>query len=107
MSMPNEERLSAALDYLASTDEEVAQHKAAKTSQEYLMKKAKAIVLLASKQSSNPLKEAEYYASDEYEQSIATHHDTIVELETLLAKRKRAELTIDVWRSLNANRRQG
>ena len=106
-TMPDESKVASALNFLALTDEEHAGLKAAKTASEYMLKHHKAQAMLSSDEKSMAGKEAQAYASQAYANAVEDLRETIVELETVAAKRKRAELTIDVWRSLNANRRQG
>jgi hypothetical protein len=98
--------MSKALQYLATTDEPCANLKAEVARKEYLCKLAesKAFMLAdgpiekrkAEAKSSLPVQEAQ----DEYFQAIA-------EFEKVKAKRETESLVCEVWRSLNANRRQG
>lgn len=107
MSLPNEERVSGALQYLASTDEECAGLKAAVKAEEYMLKHFKAKAMAASASKSIAAKETDALASEAYANAVEQYRDTIAEYETVAARRQRAILTIEVWRSLNANRRQG
>jgi len=52
-------------------------------------------------------KEAYAYASQAYKNWIEEYRDAVMSREIIGAKRKRAELTIEVWRTEAANRRQG
>lgn len=52
-------------------------------------------------------REAMALASPEYQEVVEELKDCITELETLLTKFKAAELVIDVWRTMNANKRRG
>lgn len=104
----NEAWVMKALDYLQSTDEQYGDLKGRVKALEYRMKVAKAMSFLETEgKGTIAEREAMSLVSDEYRHKIDELENTAVELETISAKRKRAELTIEVWRSQNANRRQG
>ena len=104
--LPDEERVANALHYLSMTDEECAGLKAAVRAGEYLLKHYRAKAMAASDEKSIAAKETDALASEAYANAVSDYQETIAEYETVAAKRQRAILTIDVWRSLNANRRQ-
>ena len=101
----NPERIERALHYLAETDLSYAEAKAALESAEILRKRVRARVFLT-----------EDGTVAERQAEAETHHDTeaaddqyvqaIKAFEELKARRQRAELLIDVWRSLEATRRK-
>jgi hypothetical protein len=101
----DEERVGKAMRYLAETDLPYAEAKAALESSEILRKRVRARVFLT-----------EDGTVAERQAEAETHHDTeaaddqyvnaIKAFEELKARRQRAELLIDVWRSLEATRRK-
>ncbi len=93
------------LHYLATTDEQYANAKAAVKATEHILKVIKAKAVLEA-EGAVTLREQTAYASDAYQAKLAELKDFILESETLGAKRRTAELAIEVWRSLNSNRRQ-
>ena len=107
MSLPDTDAVSRALDFLASTDEEFAGLKGNMRRCEYLLKHHKAVAQIESGEKTAAGKEMQAYASDEYLAAVEELRDAIYEYETVNAKRQRAVLTIEVWRRLNAARKQG
>lgn len=104
-----------ALDYLAQTEQEWAEYKALL---KYQSERHKAcLARLSSKfehtatQAGNKLSEAllkRLAESDkEYEQMLTDSESIAAQFYTLDAKRKRAEYTIEVWRSLNSAQKRG
>ena len=101
----DEERVGKAMRYPAETDLPYAEAKAALESSEILRKRVRARVFLT-----------EDGTVAERQAEAETHHDTeaaddqyvhaIKAFEELKARRQRAELLIDVWRSLEATRRK-
>lgn len=104
--LPDEDTIARALHKLAETDEPYARAKASAAALEHRMKVARAVSYL---RASGTVGERDSLAitSDEYLAKLSEYEDAVLERETLGAVRKRAELNIEVWRSLNANRRQG
>jgi hypothetical protein len=107
MSMPSHDRVGKALDYLVTTDEELASFYAAKESGEYLLKHLIARVGLESGEKSSAARNEQALASDAYVEAIENLRDTVMELKHIEAKRKTEALVIDVWRTWNANQRKG
>jgi hypothetical protein len=106
MSLPTEDDISRALKYLAQTDEQYAKETARVKALEHEVKTIKALSFLDA-DGTMAEKEAKSSSSESYRAWINTYENAVADRETTAAKRKRAELTIEVWRSLNANRRQG
>lgn len=104
--MIEEKQVEAALAYLAKTDEQTAAAKGRVKALEYRLKVAKAMEFL---QASGTVaeKDATSLASDIYTQMVNEYQEAVTEFETFAAKRERAVLTIDVWRTEQANRRNG
>lgn len=106
MSLPSEEVVGGALEYLSSTDVQYGQLMGAVKASEHQGKVAKSVAFLSAT-GTVAEKESKAYTSQEYMHWLESHQNIVADLEVIRAKRKRAELTIDVWRSLNASRRQG
>ena len=104
MNLPDENSVSKALTYLAETDEPYAVAAAAVKAQEHMLKTIKALGFLQATGTVGE-REARAYVSDEYRDAVNTYQNMVATKEILANKRKRAELTIEVWRSTNANRR--
>lgn len=104
--MIEEDRAEQALNYLASTDELCAKAKGVVKALEYRLKVAKAVAFLGA---IGTMAEKESYAlaSVQYRDLIDQYESAVIEFETILAKRERAVLTIDVWRTESSNRRKG
>lgn len=103
--LPTEADVAKALHYLALTDEQCAKETARVKAMEFEIKTIKAISFLKAT-GTMAEKEAQAYADTGYQAWIEDYENAVADRETTAAKRKRAELTIEVWRSLNANRRQ-
>ena len=101
----SEEKLEAALRYLAMTDDAYAIAKANLERSEILRKRVRARIFLGASGTV-----AERQAIAEGDSESAGSDDAYIEAlgtaEMLKAKRQRAEIVIDVWRSLNASKRR-
>lgn len=102
----SDDRLQKALTYLATTDAEAARAKALVEGLSEQRKTVKAILFQAA-QGSNQVREAEAYASEEYTAHINKLTAAVERFETLRNKRLTESLIVEVWRSCNANRRNG
>ena len=100
-----QDRMESAMQYLAETDQEYAIEKAELTRSEIARKRARAKVFLTVEGSV-----ADCQAKAEKDGGASEADDryvkTIEEFEKLKARRERAQIVIDVWRSINANRRK-
>lgn len=105
MNKIDENQAHKAIHYLAETDEQAA---LAKANVSYLDEKKKSIkaIHFLEAEGANGVREQKAYASDDYKAYIEEYKDAVYAFETLKNKRLRAQLTIDLFRSLNANRRQ-
>jgi hypothetical protein len=99
------DKLESALLYLAETDEEYANEKAQVERSEILRKRVRARIFLAA---SGTVAERERTAevSAEAERADDDYCTSMRLYETLRAKRQRAEIVIDVFRTLEASRRK-
>jgi hypothetical protein len=94
------------IQYLAQTDEAFGQLKAVMKGLEYRLKVCKAQEFLKGEGAAG-LREQQAYASEAYIKMVQDYQDAVMDYETVAAKRETRILTIEVWRSQNANKRQG
>ena len=106
MSLPTEDDIGKALKYLAETDIPFAKTMAHVKAMEYQLKTIKGLAFLEAKGTVAD-RTAESESCLTYRTWVNDFENSYAEMKTMESKRKRAELTIDVWRSINANRRQG
>ena len=106
-SLVRDERVEKALHFLAETDQPSAELKAQIARCEYACKLARARMFLLSDRQGVEARKAEAESSHDVQQAEARLADTIVEAETLAAKRKTNALIVDVWRTCEASRRIG
>lgn len=106
MELSPEERMSRALAFLAETDAEFADCRVSVLRTEYLMEVAES---LAFKLLEGGVEERKKAAKTmpEVQTKFEEHMVAVRHYEFLRARRKRAELIFEMYRSLNANRRQG
>ena len=104
--LPTAKDVSHMLASLAQSDEKYARLTAAVKALEH---KAKVIRSTAYLAASGTIAEREAVAlsSFAYRTFVEDLENTVADREILAAQRKRAELTIDVWRSLNSARSKG
>ena len=106
MSLPDENEVEKSLKYLATTDEAYAKSTARVKALEYEVKTIKALAFLDA-QGTVGERTAISEASSAFRAWINDYENAFADMKIMETKRKRAELVIDVWRSLNASRRQG
>lgn len=99
-------KVSEALELLADTDESYGQLRGRCSALEYQIKVAEALGYLGSTGTQGE-KQACARTTQGYKDKINEYREAKIEMETLAAKRKTAELHIEVWRSQNANKRHG
>lgn len=104
--MIDEAKMERALHHLAKTDDEYARAKMDLERAEILRKRTRSRVFLTEAGTV-----AERNAAAETSDDVGTADDAYIaaigKYEGLKASRQRAELIIEVWRSLNAARRRG
>jgi hypothetical protein len=106
--MVTAERLDKAMNLLATTDLECATRKAQVLRTEFMAKHAEALVYKAlgnegsveDRKQAVRLHESVVKAWDE-------HFNAVRDFEALKARREREVLVVELWRSMNANRRAG
>lgn len=96
----------AALNYLAQTDIEHAAKKAELNAKKDLTKTVLAYEF-ADATGAQEARKMQAFASDSYRDHINAISTLEIDYQTMHNKRDRARLTIELWRSVNANRRQG
>ena len=106
MSLPDEAQVSRALKHLADTDVEEAVLRGAVKAIAERRKITKAIAY-QNAEGTNADRQEAAYASPAYKDLIDEMENTIADHALIENKRQRAILTIDVWRSINANQRKG
>jgi hypothetical protein len=94
-----------AMTYLAETDQAFADYKASLLRCEILCKRVRARVFIT-EDGSNELRKAKAEVNGEVEEADKYLVEATLYLESLKAKRSRAELLIDVFRTLEASRRK-
>jgi hypothetical protein len=99
------EKLESALEYLAGTDHDYALEKAQLERSEILRKRIRAKLFLTS-DGTVAERQAKAEVAAETEQVDDDYCKTVAAFEMLRAKRQRAEIVVDVWRSLEASRRK-
>lgn len=96
-----------ALDYLHESEPEYARLKAMHKAEEKRLDIVKASKILDSQESSQGLREQDAKASEDYREAVAIWEDTLENFYLIEAKRKRAELTIEMYRSVNSAQKRG
>lgn len=107
--MITDDRLSRALQYLAETDEPCAKARGLLAGLERQEKTVKSIALLETSGQKLTISEREAvaYSSSAYREHTQKIADATTDYETMRNRRLTAEMIVEVWRSMNANRRRG
>jgi collagenase-like PrtC family protease len=102
----DQQRAEKALDYLAHTDEVCAK---AKSYMQGLEKQEKTLlaVEILKVEGTQQHKEATARVTESYRNWTKQYEEAVYDFEVLRNRRTTAELLIEFWRSLNANRRGG
>lgn len=104
--MITENQLEQDLQFLADTDEEAAQLKTDRERQEWIVKRTKATVI-EYEEGAMELRKSKAETHEKTKEAQERYLEAFQKAEQLYNKRKTAELRIEVWRSINANRRHG
>ena len=99
--------VESAVRYLGETDEQYAVAKAAMIAGKERLKTALAQCFLDANGSNVKERESNALCSQIYRTQIDVYENAILDFETMKNKRLRAELTVEVWRSLNSARSKG
>lgn len=106
MTMISEDRLQKAMKYLAETDEPAANAKALVEGLKIQEKTIIAIVFLRV-DGTNQEREMKARVDPAHVQWREKHKEAVVDFELYRNKRTTEALVVEVWRSINANRRSG
>ena len=104
--MISEDRLQKALTFIAETDEKAAELKTDVERASYKSKKIKASIFVH-EEGAMDLRKAKAEISQDAIDADAEYLQAHQDSQALENKRKTEFLVVDVWRSLNASRRQG
>ena len=104
--MITDERLQKALTFLADTDEKAAELKVEVERAAYLLKAMKSAIIIR-EDGAMELRKAVAEKDALTANKTGAWLETLRMYEALTNKRKTEVLIVDVWRSLNANRRVG
>ena len=97
-----------ALDYLATTDEEFGRAKAKMLAGKEGLKREYAIAYLSTSAADKvDDRKSKAYISASYREALTQYENDSADYEICHAKRTRAALTIEFWRSLNSARSKG
>ena len=96
-----------ALGFLAKTDAEYGTARGRVKGLEYRLKVQNATAYLAQKDGPVAEKEARSLIDPAYTHMVEEYENSVAQMETLAAQRKRAELTIECWRTVESSRRRG
>jgi hypothetical protein len=102
----SDKRVEQAMTYLAETDEDAAKAKAKAKSLEQFGKTVKAFGFLEAT-GTVAEREAQSLTTEEYKKYLRAYEDAVMESEKYANKRASEAGIREVWRSLQANRRQG
>lgn len=94
------------MEYLATSDQTYAEAKAALLNAEIMVKRVRARVFVTASGGSVEARKAAAEVSREAIEADDALIDATLVFEGLKAKRSRAEIVIDIWRSLEASRRK-
>jgi hypothetical protein len=104
--MISDDELSEQMTYLAETDSACAERKANVARTEYLAKVAEALAFKLA-DGNNEERKADARTSSTVGDAWSKHFVAIQQYEEMRAKRERAILTVEVYRTESANRRRG
>jgi hypothetical protein len=102
----SDERAEKALRYLAVTDEPAAEAKAEVERSEFKAKSTKAAVFLH-EEGTVAEREAKAMAHKTVGEAYTAHFKAIRDYQAMANKRELEKLVLEVWRSVNSNRRAG
>jgi hypothetical protein len=103
--MIQEDEVQKCLDFLWESASQIGRARARQARAEHMVKVHRSMGVLHSGESTVDKREAEALTSKRYEAAVTELHDATLDAETLYAKRRHAELTIDAWRTSESTRR--
>ena len=107
MNSITDDRAEAAIQFLCKTDEQAALAKSYMVGLEKQEKTILATEMLASDEKSAAMKEQEARCSQAYREWQKSYEQSVYDFEIARNKRNSASMTIELWRSVNANRNRG
>lgn len=105
--MISPDRLQKALTYLAETDEPCARARSLMMGLEKQEKTVLAMQFLGVTSGTVEERKAKAQATPQYQNWRETYEAAVLDFELYRNKRTTEELIVEVWRSVNANRRHG
>ena len=105
--MISNEQAEKALMYLADSEEEYARYRGLKETEKERMKITHASLTMDSREKTQGRQALDAYSSEDYIKSLEQYHEVLEHFYLIDAKRKRAEITVEVWRTEEASRRRG
>jgi hypothetical protein len=105
--MISDDKLEAALRYLAETDREAAGARAQRLRAEFARERLRAKLTLESAMSSDTKRRAWAECQPDYAEACEAEATAVEDDEFLRNKRNTANVIVEAWRSENANRRAG
>lgn len=107
MDTISDKHIEKALDFLRDSSGEYARARAEVKYLEQYRKTMKATTFLECRGDTIAERESKAYAAPAYVELLDRYHEAVYKAEELAAKRLAAELKIEVWRTVNANKRAG
>lgn len=104
--MITDEKVEGAMRYLAETDEDYANAKGDTERFDILRKRTRMRAFLAH-DGTVAERNAEAEIDGDVEAADSAYVNAVIKYETYRAKRQRAELVVEVWRTIQSNRRAG
>ena len=105
--MITQEKMEKALEYLAESEQEYAELRASKDLESKRLEITLASGIIDSNSSSVAAKKVDAQVSEDYKETVEQYQQLLEAYYLIDAKRKRAEILIDTWRTLEASRRRG
>ena len=107
MDSITDKRAEAAIKFLCQTDEQAAVAKSYMVGLEKQEKTVLATEMLKSLEKSAAMKEQEARCSESYQEWQKKYENDVYDFEIARNKRNSASMTVELWRSVNANRNRG
>lgn len=105
--MITNENMEKALTYLAESEEEYANLRASKDLEGKRLEITLSSGIIDSNSTTQAGKKVDAQNSRDYKETVEQYQDLLEAFYLIDAKRKRAEILIDTWRTLEASRRRG
>ncbi len=103
----SDERVEKAMHFLAETDLEFATWRGMVLRTEYMADVAESMVYKSIQEGSVEDRKRTAKIAPETQKAMSEHFEAVVKFESLKARRAREVLVVEIWRTLQANRRVG